>query len=147
GILTWMRDVRDNMRLTGYCEVQANRMWRDHAANNDEWGQSYHFARAAQCVMRFALLRAVGLEGHCPSDSKSVENNREALEIVTEQDRANINGDGLLVNNQPEPVRLFYSYFDSLFATHFIMAKLRNLGAGQNDDITRQMIIYNRRNN
>ena len=136
-VITW--------ETTGYCEVQADRMWHDRATNNCEWGQPYDFSRAAQCVMRLALLKAVGLERHCPSkDSTSMRNNSEALKVTSTDGDDNINKDGLLVNNQREAVRLFYSYFDSLFATHYIMAKLYSQEAGErNNDICRQMIVYN----
>uniref|UniRef100_A0A1X7SQ50 Uncharacterized protein n=1 Tax=Amphimedon queenslandica TaxID=400682 RepID=A0A1X7SQ50_AMPQE len=64
-ILAWSKDNRDKMKPTGYCEDDL-----------------YQFTRAAQCVMRFALLRALGLEGYCPR-SNIVMKNKGALKVTS----------------------------------------------------------------
>ena len=141
----------DNVQLTAYCEAQSPQIMKDAADGRHEWDVPYHFARTAASVMRLGMLLATGLEPRFyNSDFTSVEENTAAFVLSPAenlpQQRA-INEGDLLAAGRNE-TRLFFSYFDSMYTKHYIMALLLGQPEGeQRRNILRQMIVVSPNHN
>ena len=134
-----------NVKLVAYSEVQADRIMRN-ADGLHEWDVPYHFARTAASVMRLGMLMATGLEPrYYRSTFTSAQENRRAFN-KPENRRAeggSVNRRDLLAASKNE-TRLFFSYFDTMYADHYIMALLLGQPEGeQRRSIRRQMIVVN----
>ena len=133
-----------NVQLTAYCEAQCERIMRN-ADGPHEWDGLYDFARTAACVMRLGMLMATGLEPRFyRPDFAAAQVNRDAFNRMPANRRGQINEGDLLAANENQ-TRLFFSYFDTMYAIHYIMALLLGQpeGVEQRRSIQRQMIVVN----
>ena len=142
--LEWAgRQARDdNVQLTAYCEAQSHQIMKNAADGPHEWDVPYHFARTAASVMRLGMLMATGLEPRFyNSDFTSVEENTRAFNRMPTNQHGQINEGDLLAANRNQ-TRLFFSYFDTMYTKHYIMALLLGQPEGeQRRNILRQMIV------
>ena len=141
----------DNVQLTAYCEAQSPQIMKNAADGRHEWDVPYHFARTAASVMRLGMLLATGLEPrYYHSNFVAVEENTHAFVLSPAenlpQQRA-INEGDLLAASRNE-TRLFFSYFDTMYTKHYIMALLLNPPEGeQRRSMRRQMIVFSPNHN
>ena len=139
-VLEWATQQarKRNVQLTAYCDLEADRIMRN-ADGPHEWDIPYDFVRTATSVMRLGLLMATGLDRYYRPMFVAMEENRRAFRIENRQ--GIINEGELLAANRNE-ARLFFSYFDSMYAFHFIMPLLFDQPAGiQRRSMRRQMIV------
>lgn len=138
------REPERNVRLTAYCEKQSEHIMKN-ADGPHQWDVPYHFARTAASVMRLGMLMATDLEPRFyNSEFTSVEENTRAFNHMPANQVGRINEGDLLAANRDE-TRLFFSYFDTMYTFHYIMALLLGQpeGVEQRRSIRRQMIVVN----
>ena len=140
-VLRWATQQarKRNVQLTAYCDLEADRIMRN-ADGPHEWDIPYDFVRTATSVMRLGLLIATGLDRYYRPMFVAMEENRRAFRIGNRQ--GIINEGELLAANRNE-TRLFFSYFDSMYAFHFIVPLLLDQpeGVEQRQSMRRQMIV------
>ena len=131
-----------NVQLTAYCEAQSDRIMRNPDGPH-QWDRPWDFARTAKCVMRLGMLMATGLDEprfhHL--NFGPVQENRRAFRIMGEQER--INEGDLLAANRNE-ARLFFSFFDSMYAYRYIRPLLHDQPQiERRQRMRRRMIVFN----
>ena len=133
-----------NIKLAAYVEVQSDQIMKN-AQGPHQWDVPYHFARTASSVMRLGLLMATDLESCYKSNFVSVDENRGAYRTVSEPADAvaQMNNGSLLARKKTEDIRMFFSYFDTMYTYHYIMALLLGQTGQKRRSIRRQMIIVN----
>ena len=149
--LEWAgRQAEDgNVQLTAYCEAQSDRIMKNPDGLH-QWDVPYDFARTAACVMRLGMLMATGLEPtYYHSNFGAVEENTDAFVLRPARNLPRTINDGQLLAASRNQTRLFFSYFDTMYTKHYIMALL--LGqprrVEQRRNIQRQMIVVSPNHN
>lgn len=139
-----------NIKLTTYVEARSDQIMKNEKGPHQWDDRPYDFARTAASVMRLGLLLATDLEQYYSPKFESRNENKRAFTIFSKQADGvkQINNDSLLApkaksTTAKKKIRFFFSYFDTMYAYHFICALLIGQTGQQRRSIRRQMIIIN----